>query len=193
MKYIIKNNLFALLAFGLAVSTTHAALEFNGVILIGKDYMVSFDDAAIGFKSGWRRPGETAGGYTVISYLAGESTLVIKKGDDVTRVHLKASSVKEGRTSIVCQFQRIGESTVGIIESKLVDGVASVFPLADGRVLKIKATKQADGNISFDTQLASTKQVGKVSSSSVSRTTAVCEPGREIRMQVGDFMLALKP
>lgn len=190
MKLSIARPPFLLCTFLAFTSIARAGMDFTGVFVTSRGSKFALVDTAAG-RSSWLSIGDRFDGYEVIEYNAPEQVLTLKKADEIVRLKLLKSQVKEG------YFPLSGKITVGSGEATMVSdatfivGVENTFPIEKGLILRLKAERITGGNLKYSSSLERTLPNGE--KQWIQAPAMVGRPNQPVILQVEDYHFEFNP
>lgn len=191
MKSFIRCSLLSVLSIFLGfTSFVRAEIDFTGVFVTSRVAKFALVDAAAG-RSSWLAIGDSFDGYVATEYNATERLLILKKGDEVLRLRLLESQVKEG------YFPLSGKITVGsgeaivVSDATFVIGLENTFPVEKGLLLRLKAERLPDGNPKYTSTLERTLPNGK--RRWIQAPAMIGRPSHGVTLEVDDYHFEFTP
>ena len=147
----LSTALGVLLLVGIAARpvAVRAEIEFIGILATSHSTRFALVDTITG-KIDWIRAGGGFAGYTVISHDPKDDTLLLRRGTEEVRVHLKDDAkVKAGRLELTGSITFGGNEKIAVDRATLQLDQENVFPLKDGLTYRIKPTRLPDNTIRY--------------------------------------------
>lgn len=170
--------------------TLRAEIEFSGFFTTSREALFSLSDTETKRSSGWLKIGQSFGSYTLLSFDREQDVITLKQGEQLLKIPLRASKVKDGRATISGSLKFLNEKVEGV-RASLFFGEETSFPLKNGITFRIKPEQRPDGNIVYHAKFIAAGEDG--AEKVLSAPSVVAIPGKQFGIQIGDFGYSFTP
>ena len=141
--------------------------------------------------SAWLFIGQSFEGFTISSYEPAVETVVLTKGSDILRVRLKDARITESHYDVEGSITVGSKESVRVVHALLIFDQETIFPLNDGMILRLKPTRQKDGNIRYKTVFERAVLGG--SPEIIAAPSIISAPGKTFELRIGELAVVFKP
>ncbi len=184
MKSLIAYLLFTGIAAG-------ADLEFTAYFATSKESFYMLSDTETRTTSGWLKVGQSFSGYVIKEFDRETDVIVLKKAEELLRVRLRESKVKDGVLTISGTVELGPDDSVGGIRATLFIDEDMAFPVKPRVTLFLRAERRSDGNFSYRARFEVAQADGTRQTVTFPRITA--RPGDPFRIKSGDYGFGFIP
>ncbi len=167
-----------------------AEIEFSGFFTTSKEAFFVLTDKETHRSSGWLKIGQSFGSYTLLTFDGEQDVITLRQGERLLKIPLRASKVKDGRSTITGSLKFLNEKVEGV-RASLFFGEEASFPLKNGITFRIKPEPGPDGNILYRAKFIATGEDG--AEKVLSAPSVVAIPGQPFGIQIGDFGYSFTP